>query len=264
MKEAIFDFHGRKIRYRKFGKGPCVVLLHGFTESIDIWDDYANELSAGWQVVSVELPGHGKSECLGEVHSMELMADMVRELVIGMGISRYALVGHSMGGYVCLAMAERYADEVSGLCLFHSSALADTEEAKVRRDKVIEFVKNDHSSFLAGFIPDLFAPDNRKVYQKEIEKLVAAARPMTGISLAASLAGMRDRPDRRHVLSSAKFPLLFMIGKLDTRVDHAQAMLQAALPDDAVVVSMGGVGHMGYIEARDRCLYALQVFLKGL
>jgi pimeloyl-ACP methyl ester carboxylesterase len=264
MREKNVLYKGKSIYYCINGTGKPVVFLHGFTESSEIWNDFGSELSTEFCVITIDLPGHGKSDCIAQEHSMELMADCVKQILESEVIGQCVMIGHSMGGYVTLAFAEKFPESILGLGLFHSSAFADTDEGKSNRDRTIEFIRNNHSSFISSFIPDLFAPANQIIYKNDINKLVSAARNMTSESIIAAQLGMRNRPDRTHVLSNASYPVLFIAGKLDSRVPYNKVLQQVALPADAVLLSLGNAAHMGYIEARDKTLYAIKVFLQEI
>jgi pimeloyl-ACP methyl ester carboxylesterase len=263
MKTFDTLFRKRRIHYSLHGSGPDLVLLHGFTESLDIWTDFAEALAPDFRVLCIDLPGHGSSECLDGIHTMEVMAEMVVHVLKEAGIQKCVLTGHSMGGYVSLAVAEKYPELLSGLCLFHSSALADDADAKARREQVIKVVKAHHHNFLAAFIPELFAEGNRKGCAGAIKQLLERAKKMSPESLVAALEGMRERKDRSAVLKKSAFPVLWILGKEDSRVDYRKAMEQAVLADDTLVLLMGGVGHMGYLEARNRTLHALRCFAES-
>ena len=84
--------------------GPCIVLLHGFLESLCIWDEFVNELSKDFKVLTIDLPGHGKTENFSEVHTMEFMAETVKAVLEHLKIEKCVLIGHSMGGYVRLLL----------------------------------------------------------------------------------------------------------------------------------------------------------------
>ena len=100
------------IHYKVEGKlhQHTIVLLHGFTESLDIWDDFSAELSVDFKVICIDLPGHGNSGCIGDAHTMELMADVVKTIIDKEKVNECVIIGHSMGGYVALAFAEKYPD----------------------------------------------------------------------------------------------------------------------------------------------------------
>lgn len=264
MIKQITMFNGHKIYYSLEGKGTCVVLLHGFTESMDIWDDFFSILKKDFCTLCVDLPGHGQSDCIGETHSMELMAEVVRHVLDIHGIETCVVLGHSMGGYVSLAFAEKYPEMMKGLCLFHSSATADPPETKYNRERTIEYVMRHHTAFLSTFIPDLFAPASRKIHAAAIQALVERAKKMTPESIIAAQRGMMLRPDRTQVLSALKVPVLFILGKLDSRQPFDLVLQQVAFPENALLLSLGGVGHMGYIEAHDATLHTLKTFVQGL
>ncbi|MCD8185339.1 MAG: alpha/beta hydrolase, partial [Rikenellaceae bacterium] len=87
------------IHYVDFERGEkVVVLLHGYLESLEIWDEWAGKLGkAGYRVISLDLPGHGISEVIGPVHTMEFLAEIVELLLDKLQIPKAVLIGHSMG-----------------------------------------------------------------------------------------------------------------------------------------------------------------------
>ena len=112
---------------------PVIVLLHGYLEAIEVWDSFTDLLKKHLRVVAVDLPGHGISQVRGEVHTMEFLADVVHEAVRGLGIDKYVVCGHSMGGYAALEILRKYPDELNGIILFHSVAFADSDEKRENR-----------------------------------------------------------------------------------------------------------------------------------
>jgi pimeloyl-ACP methyl ester carboxylesterase len=259
MNETTIMFNEKSVNYGMQGRGKCLVLLHGFLESLKIWDDFTNQLSKEFKVLTIDLPGHGASEALAEVHSMELMADMVKAVLEHLKIQECVMIGHSMGGYVTSAFASKYPEYLRGMGLFHSSVYADTPEARQNRDRMIELVKNDRQGFIRNFIPDLFAPSNRQIYIHEIKTLQDSASTITKSSIIAALTGMKERKDHQRTLSVIDVPVLFILGKDDTRIPLGRVIEMVALPKHSEVLILGNVGHMGYIEAKtetlDKCRY---------
>ena len=253
-------YNNAKIHYRVEGKGNALVLLHGFTESLDIWDEFSAELSLYFKVICIDLPGHGKSDCLSEIHSMELMADCVHAALKEQNITECVMIGHSMGGYVALAYAEKYPGYMKGLGLFHSSALADTPEGKTNRAKAIKVIENNHSGFIMNFIPDLFAPANRKTFEKEINALIKKAQSLSKQAIIAAQRGMMERRDMRHILKNATYPVLFIAGKQDVRVPFEKILEQITLPKDSSSLLLHDIAHMGYLEAGEKTIYAVKCF----
>lgn len=252
-----------RIHYKHQGKGNSVVLLHGFTESLNIWDDFSGRLSAFYHVITIDLPGHGQSECVSQVHTMEIMAACVKTVLDTLNVNNCVLIGHSMGGYASLAFAEAHSAMLKGLGLFHSNAFADSPETIKNRMRTNNLIRNNHVNFLSEFIPSLFAPVNQLKYAGEINKLVGESRSMSAEAVIAANTGMAERPDRTHILRNAAYPVLFIGGKLDSRSPFDKMLAQIGMPNDSVALLLGDVGHMGYIEAREKTFYAVKTFADG-
>ena len=257
-------FNNKNIHFTDTGQGKVIVLLHGFMESQHIWNLFVNELSGDFRVIAVDLPGHGRSEVLSEIHTMEIMADMVHSLLNKLGTGKCIMIGHSMGGFITLAFAEKYPEMLKGFSLFHSHAFEDSDEGKTNRDRSIEFVQKDKTNFLTMFIPALFSEDSQVKHKIMIEKLISEAKKMTREGIIASLAGMKLRPSRTHVLEKTKVPVLFIIGLLDIRFPVDRAWEMIGLPKHSQVLILRDVAHMGYIEAPEATLTAVRQFAESL
>lgn len=213
----FMNVFGAKIRYSDSGKGRVVVLLHGFLESLEVWygNGFAQELSKHYRIVAIDLPGHGKSDCVGYVHRMERMAKVVKCVMDQLGLRRYTLIGHSMGGYVSLAFAEKYPEHVTGLCLFHSTAYADSEAKRIDRERAIRLVKKAPLKYTNALVTNLFALANFRYMQEEIRwmRKIASRTKVQGV--VACLEGMKIRKDRTAILRYGKFPILIIAGTRD-------------------------------------------------
>ncbi len=260
--DNYFNYKGQKIYYRSTGKGPALLLLHGFLENQNIWNYFAEKLSSGFRVLTLDLPGHGKSGIYGEVHDMEFMADVAKELLDLLQIEEFVVIGHSMGGYVSLAMAEKYADACRGFGLFHSHALSDSTEAKINRGRAIQVVRENHKDFISSFIPELFALRNREKFAAEIKQLQQESRQMEKEGIIAALAGMRQRTDKLNLLKNSRVPVMFIIGKKDPRTPLDMMYQQISLAEHSEVLILDNVAHMGFIEERDACLNFISDFTK--
>jgi pimeloyl-ACP methyl ester carboxylesterase len=259
MKNFI-DFKGNKIHYKVSGKGPVMVLLHGFLESGEIWKNFARRSGESFRVITIDLPGHGLSENYGPVHTIDEMAEAVHHVLKSLKVSTCLMVGHSMGGYVTLAYAEKYPRTLKGFVLFHSQATADSAETRIARDRTVSLVKKDHHGFIKNFIPDLFDPSNVNKYGKEIENLKNLAQKTPKEGILAALEGMKNRPDRQHVLLQSKVPVLFIIGKNDSRIPIDIIIPQTLLPEHSEMLLLDHVGHMGFIEASGKTFATIKGF----
>lgn len=254
------QFRQVKVRYSDKGKGRVIILLHGFLESLEIFDELSTKLSKTFRVISIDLPGHGQTPTIGYVHSMELMAECVKAVLDSLELRKYIVVGHSMGGYVALAFAELFPQHVAGLCIFHSTAMPDSEEKKKDRDRVAEIIKQDHTQFVSDLIPKLFAKENLSLLKNEVEKAkqIALATPKEGI--VAALKGMKERPSRELTLKNAKHPVLFIIGKQDVILAWDNLLLLTSLPRKSYQLVLEHAGHMGFYEAPEETFNALRKF----
>jgi pimeloyl-ACP methyl ester carboxylesterase len=124
-KKAIYQ--GKNLSYQTFGSGPVVVLIHGFGEDGHVWQKQIGFLESSFNLIVPHLPGSGTSDLIEDM-SMEGLAEGVRFILEQEGVKRCSIIGHSMGGYVTLAFAEKYFSLLSGFGLFHSTALPDSEE----------------------------------------------------------------------------------------------------------------------------------------
>ena len=258
MKQIIYK--NTKISFTDDGKGTAVVLLHGFLENKTMWDKYVSALSKNHRVITIDLLGHGETECLGYVHTMEDQADMIFAVLISLRIRKIVLVGHSMGGYVALAFAELYPDNVKGLFLLNSTSRADSDERKINRDRAIKAVKQNYTNFVRISITNLFSEDNREVLAKEIEKvkLQALKTPLQGI--VASLEGMKIRKDREVLLHFAPFPIQLVLGKKDGVLNYDDTIDQ--IEGTKVELTTFPDGHMSHIENEKELKIVLLEFLK--
>jgi pimeloyl-ACP methyl ester carboxylesterase len=254
-------YKNTKISYTDSGKGTAVVLLHGFLENQSMWNAFVPQLSQKNRVITIDLLGHGASDSLGYVHTMEENADMVKEVLSHLRIRKAVFVGHSMGGYVALAFAERHPTKMKGLVLLNSTAKEDSPERKHNRDRAIKAVKKDYETFVRLSIANLFSPDNRERLQNEIEtvKLQALKTPLQGI--VASLEGMKIRKDRAFLLQSDAYPKLLILGKKDPVLIYDETILQIQNTDTQLVTFQDG--HMSAIENYEELLGVLVAFLRN-
>jgi len=249
------------ISYTDTGKGTAVVLLHGFLENSTMWDALVPEFSKKYRVITIDLLGHGQTECIGYIHTMEDMADAVFAVLHSLRIKKAIFVGHSMGGYVSLAFAEMYPEMMKGLVLQNSTSRADSDERKLNRDRAIKVVKRDYTNFVRLSIANLFSEANRERLDTEIEnvKQEALKTPLQGI--VAALEGMKVRKDREVILHFAPYPMMLMLGKKDPVLSYEDSLDQ--IENTAVKLITYPDGHMSHIENREQLLKDLLVFFKN-
>jgi pimeloyl-ACP methyl ester carboxylesterase len=256
----IVEFKKIKVNYSDTGKGRVIVLLHGFLGSSKIWNLFERKLSKRYRIIIIDLPGHGETPSIGYYHSMELLAQCVKAVLDNAGVRRYVIAGHSMGGYVALAFAELYPENMSGLCLFNSSSYADSDEKKRDRQRVINLVKKQHHHYVGEVVNSLFAPENLTKLPNEVSKMKQIANRVKKQAIINSLEGMKERKSRDLILKFAEYPVLFIIGKKDGVIDYETMYPQIGLCKFPFVLMLEEAGHLGFYEAPKETLNELSLF----
>ena len=256
----IFEYKKAKIFYTAMGKGPAVILLHGFLENSTMWNDIGSELSKRYRVISVDLLGHGHSECLGYMHSMEAMAAVVSALIRKLKIRKYRIVGHSMGGYVALNLAQSETEKIKGLCLMNSTSKADSYERKKLRVRAIKMAQENYKTLIQLSFTNLFSEASRIVYENELKAALKKALKTPVQGYIAAQEGMKQRLDCQAFLTAAPFQKLFIIGEKDTVLEYQDLKKEAQqTQSDSAVLDQG---HMSHIENKTEVIAVLTRFLK--
>ena len=306
MQTKEFDYNGKKILYRTAGKGPLVVLLHGFGEDGTIWKSQF-DIFPNHQLLVPDLPGSGGSEEIDDM-SMEGLAEAMEKLIEEVahhdlpggkatntqpslggetlhhtvssqsgprseaqmafppGRSGWTvLIGHSMGGYVTLAFAEKYPEALSAFGLFHSTAYADNEAKKEGRRKGIAAMKEQGAeAFLKAFVPNLYGPVTKEKNPALIDEHLNAVRNFSAESLVKYFEAMMQRFDRTAVLEKNSVPVLFVMSEHDAAVPLEDGLKQCHLPRLSFVHLLQASGHMGMVEEAEEANKILIAFINAV
>lgn len=254
------SFQNANICYNTSGKGLPVVLLHGFAEDSTIWDNQVEFLRDRIRLIIPDLPGSGKSEMITKKNTgIEEYADCIKEILSAENIERCVMIGHSMGGYITLAFAEKYPEALISFGLFHSSAYADDDLKKETRKKAIGFIK-EHGAFpfLQTSIPGLFCPESNS---EAINALIEKGKAFSAAALIQYYEAMIARPDRTAILKHAPVPVLFIMGEHDKAVPFKHSLEQSYLPGESYVNILRKTAHMGMLEETGKSNEILANFL---
>ncbi|MCU0430020.1 MAG: alpha/beta hydrolase [Cytophagaceae bacterium] len=230
------------------GTGEPLVLIHGFCETGSIWRKISPELESHFQVILPDLPGFGNSAYQQGSYTMEYYAEALIQLLNQERILEAHLVGHSMGGYICLALAEAYPDRFARITLLHSTAEEDSEQRKINRNRTIDFLeKKGLELFASSFVPPLFRVETRAHFASDIKTIQEELKQSTQDALIKVTASMRDRPNRVHLLKEHRERFQVIAGKLDTALplNSIERQTQNVVP----LHVLDGCGHMGMLEA---------------
>ncbi|MES2003205.1 MAG: alpha/beta hydrolase [Bacteroidota bacterium] len=285
--QKIFTYQSTNIAYTLQGSGTPVVLLHGFGEDSRIWDEQVLFLQKHCTLIVPDLPGSGKSGLLSletgdwsleygkstpdsrlqspvSIVSIDDYADVIHALLQHENIASCILLGHSMGGYIVLAFAEKYASMLTGFGLVHSTAFADSEEKKQVREKAIALIEEyGPHPFLKNTIPNLFGKLFKGVHPEKMDLLIEQGKAFSKEALQQYYRAMMHRPDRGHVLKSNYLPVLFVIGTEDIAAPMEDVLKQVSLPNISYIYVLQGTGHMGMWESAEKLNQLLLVFINS-
>lgn len=251
--------------YRVTGEGDPVMLVHGFGEDGTLWDSMIPTLADKYKLIIPDLTGSGKSSGPLEGMSMESLAEVLKLIIEKENISPCTVIGHSMGGYVTLALAERYPDLLKKFGLFHSSVYPDSEEKQNGRKKNIEFIKKHGSAkFLEQSIPTLFSEESKSKMPETVSELISRYSNFSPSALVAYTEAMMRRPDRQEVLKTFSKPVLFIMGEHDIAVPIEQGLKQCSIPEFSYIYICAHSAHMGMLEEPEFCRNATLDFLSGV
>jgi pimeloyl-ACP methyl ester carboxylesterase len=263
MQEKTIVLKGRKFHYRYQGEGPVVVLIHGFGEDGRVWKNQFNALE-GYCLLVPDLPGSGGSELTDDM-SMEGLAETIYEWLEQEGIRKSTHIGHSMGGYVTLAFAEKYEERLNGFGLFHSTAYADSVEKIETRQKGIKFIK-EHGSweFLKTSTPNLYSAATKSENVQIIEQQINELRNFSAEALVNYYVSMINRPERVDVLRTTELPVLFVLGRYDAAVPLNDGLTLCYLPYLSYIHILEKSGHMGMMEEVQASNQILKNYLSSI
>lgn len=256
---------GQPIGYEIFGKGKPVLLLHGFCEDRSIWNEFLAPMEEeSYQFILADLPGFGDSP-LVESLSIEKMGKILLGFMEALGHDTFILVGHSLGGYVSLAMAEQQGSRITGLVMFHSHPFADTDDLKARRTKGMEFIKqNGHELYVKQLFNDLFYPLYISSHRYVLDRLTYHASNLDTSGIINALEAMRERPDRAAVLENIQCPVQFIIGAEEKIIPKEFSLEQTHLPAVASINILAKSNHMGMFEVPKEARRILKSFFETL
>ncbi len=258
-------FWGRSLEYEVKGQGLPVMLLHGFMEDRAIWDLLLAGIEDKYCWLIPDLPGSGRSVYNENLHSLSDFSEAIHAIANQEGIQQLVLIGHSMGGYISLAFAEKYPSAVRALGLFHSSGYEDSEEKKEVRGKNIRFIlKNGSALFLEQAIPGLFGERYQTEHPDKLRKRIADYADFKPAALIQYLQAMKQRPQTTGVLKTIDRPVLFIMGEEDKAVPLKDSLEQCHLPQISYIHILTSAAHMGMIENTSLCNSFVDRFLEQM
>nr|WP_263326669.1 alpha/beta hydrolase [Neobacillus sp. Marseille-Q6967] len=260
MRKNVVNLNGSTLSYIDEGHGSPMVLLHGFCGGKGYWDHVIPGLAKNFRVIAVDLPGHGESSNIESNLTIDIIAEHVKIVVDHLNLQKVTLFGHSLGGYITLAFAEKYSSQLNGFSLIHSTAFSDSEEAKKGREANVEKVKKEGiTALIEGLVPKLFSPDNLEKNAEDVQSAKEIGYLTSAQGAVQTLIAMKDRPDRNHVLEGTSLPVLLIAGEKDQIIPVEKTFSVSKSNIQQVVIK--GSGHMSMYENPSELVNVVNEFM---
>lgn len=257
----IIEYHGTPIQVDVLGSGTPVLLIHGFLEERTMWNGFIPFLEENFRVIRMDLFGHGETPLHSKTGSIEEMADSVVEIMNKLGIETASLIGHSMGGYISMALLEQIPHRIHRVLLLNSTPKADNAQRLQERNQVIKIVQKHKAVFVKTAVSNLFAADSRVTFKEALNERIQAAMKMEVESIVSAVKAMKNRVDRESVLHSFS-GTKWIVGGTDDALIPIESLQEVSKNTGAKLFELPG-GHMSYIEQKEKVRSIFQDFLKA-
>jgi pimeloyl-ACP methyl ester carboxylesterase len=263
QKQQLTNKTFAKITYYKVGSGPAILLVHGFPANVHLWRNIVPELSKSFTLILPNFFEEVGDWLKDGATSMAQLAEAFNDILEFEKIERVLLIGHSMGGYMGLAFAEKYPQKLIGLSLVHSSSLGDDElRAEGRRKTVAILEGGGKRLFLKKMVPALFTDEfnsqNPEVVKRQLEEAIA----VDDQSLVAFYKAIMERSETTQVVRNAKFPIQNVIGAKDSLASITKELAVENLAITNFVSVFENEAHMVMLENSLRLQSDLLLFAK--
>ncbi|MFN8349090.1 MAG: alpha/beta hydrolase [Spirosomataceae bacterium] len=234
-----------------------LVLIHGHGLDAAIWNQLKTLLANDYRVLTPDISAETRYQ------SIEEYADGMHDWLRKEGIDRCVMIGHSMGGYLTLAFAEKYPAMLEGFGLFHSTSYADDEAKREQRKKTLAFMEaHGAAAFVKQAGPTMYGERFTEEHPEVIKNHVETYSRLPTEAVIAGFKAIMHRPDRTHVLENAEVPVLFIFGQEDKFIPFEKNIGLSELPKNAYTLVLKDSGHMGMLEEGEATTRAVQEFME--
>ena len=240
------------LSYHERGSGPPVLLVHGFPFTSQIWNRTGDLLvSRGLWEIAPDLRGFGQSPLPDDrtITTVKQFADDLCLLLEKMGVTeKVFIVGLSMGGYVAIQFAQKYAERLSGIVLCGTKTAADAPPiAETRRKQAAALLEGSLSmaDIADMMIPKLFSTATQMRKPEliaELRNIIESQQHIQGI--AAAMLGMAERPDTTEVLQQLEIPVLAVCGAEDQFSPPVEMRRLAETAKQGTYIEIPDAGHL--------------------
>ncbi|HHY72588.1 MAG TPA: 2-succinyl-6-hydroxy-2,4-cyclohexadiene-1-carboxylate synthase [Bacillus bacterium] len=255
------------------GHGEPLLLLHGFTGSLETWDPFVEEWSRSFTLILVDIIGHGRTDHPEDFrrYDIEKVACDLKGILQHLEITKTSVLGYSMGGRLALSFSILYPEHVLSLILESSSPGLEKEVERLTRSENDNLLANqiEREGIRAfvdywGKIP-LFSTQEKKLSEEEKQAIRAQRLQNSSVGLAGSLRGMGTgvQPSWWDKLSEVRKPVLLLAGELDEKFCHINQEMHKRLPNSKIFI-INDAGHAIHVEQRELFGKIVRDYLCGI
>lgn len=242
--EKEIEIEGLKLLYDETGnpEGHTVIILHGWGCNHTTVRSIANSLCDKMRVISVDLPGHGKSDEPKEIWGSDDFADVVLELIDKLKIEKPSLIGHSFGGRTIIAMASKSSQED-----FNKIVLVDSAGITPKRSLKYYYKVYSYKAMKKIALSLLGDEKGKQFLEKALKKRGSADYQSASPKMRAIMSKCINE-DLRKQLQNIKQPTLLVWGDNDTATPLSDAKIMEKYIPDAGLVSFPNCGHYSFLD----------------
>lgn len=244
-------FRSKNVQYKITGSGKSMMLIHGYQADSRIWDSLIPLLSEQYRLIIPDLPGHGKTDLIQQINSMDFLAEVVYRICYTEGITNLSLIGHSLGGYVALSFAQKYTQYVENITLISAHPFEDSMPQVLARTRETELLEQGKKNLLLmSYAKKNFSSNENPFIKEQKEKAVKIALEQSEEGMMADLSGMMARNDLSAVLLNNSFPVKIIYGLDDTKMPSEK--LSEFQTSSIIIIGIENCGHLCLVEKPDQ------------
>ena len=234
---------------------PCLVLLHGYLETMYVFNELIDSLKSDFRIITMDMPGHGLTDSAPadsegrRVNSLAFQAKVVAGVLDKCGADKAVIAGHSLGGYVTLQFIKDFPEKAARAVLLHSHPFPDAPEKSRDRQRETDFIREGKLMSIASLsIPKMYYEENLRSCDEKIRETVELCETHDPEGIISSIEALRTRPDNQAVMQHPPVPLTLVYGDHDDFLPlETVARMKESFPEVEYVL-IPETGHNSFIE----------------
>ena len=202
------------MNYKVEGTGKTLLFIHGLSDNLLYWEFLARNLKNDYQVIRIDLRGHGESKLGSDEITIDLYANDLLNLLDDLNISEVNLIGFSMGGAVALDFTIRYPEKVSSLVLISAFARADSHTTDIL-NQFIGALKSSFEDFYDMILPMTLCKNIIAEHEQELEILKEISSQNANVESYIKACEACINFDVENELSQINVPTVILAGRYD-------------------------------------------------